>query len=185
MNLLFNLVAVQPIHSAKFHGGGSYGEVIFWALVKRLYGKVTEPAEVADASLSLFCAYDSRKYLDPEIIETCKKKDIPLFDINVQTPQEIIDANKIDTFYTPLYSLEKKWAIDVKDFVCTWHGVRALEMQYSWAGVGFAKKIGQKFEALVRYRESWKKYFYKPKYQDLAKRMAEGKTRTITVSEHS
>lgn len=171
MNLLFNLVAVQPIHSAKFHGGGSYGEVIFWALVKR--------------GAKFSCAYDSRKYLDPEILEACKEKDIPLFDISEQTPQEIIDANKIDTFYTPLYSLEKKWAIDVKDFVFTWHGVRALEMQYSWAGVGFAKKLGQKIEALVRYRESWKKYFYKPKYQDLAKRMAEGKARTITVSEHS
>ena len=171
MNLLFNLVAVQPIHSAKFHGGGSYGEVIFWALVKR--------------GVQFSCAYDIKKYLDPAIVEACKEKDIPLFDISVQTPQEIIDANKIDTFYTPLYSLEKKWAIDVKDFVFTWHGVRALEMQYSWAGVGFAKKLGQKFEALVRYRESWKKYFYKPKYQDLAKRMAEGKARTITVSEHS
>ena len=171
MNLLFNLVAVQPIHSAKFHGGGSYGEVIFWALVKR--------------GVQFSCAYDSKKYLDPAIVEACKEKDIPLFDISEQTPQEIIDANKIDTFYTPLYSLEKKWAIDVKDFVFTWHGVRALEMQYSWAGVGFAKKLGQKFEALVRYRESWKKYFYKPKYQDLAKRMAEGKARTITVSEHS
>ena len=171
MNLLFNLVAVQPIHSAKFHGGGSYGEVIFWALVKR--------------GAKFSCAYDSRKYLDPAILEACKQKDIPLFDISVQTPQEIIDANQIDTFYTPLYSLEKKWAINVKDFVFTWHGVRALEMQYSWAGVGFAKKYGQKFEALVRYRESWKRYFYKPKYQDLAKRMAEGKARTITVSEHS
>ena len=171
MNLLFNLVAVQPIHSAKFHGGGSYGEVIFWALVKR--------------GAKFSCAYDSRKYLDPAILEACKQKDIPLFDISEKTPQQIINENQIDTFYTPLYSLEKKWAIDVKDFVFTWHGVRALEMQYSWAGVGFAKKFGQKFEALVRYRESWKKYFYKPKYQDLAKRMAEGKARTITVSEHS
>ena len=171
MKLLFNLTAVQPIHSAKFHGGGSYGEVIFWALVKR--------------GVKFSCAYDSRKYLDPEILEACKHKGIPLFDISVQTPQEIVDANQIDTFYTPLYSLEKKWAIDVKDFVFTWHGVRALEMQYSWAGVSFAKKLGQKFEALVRYRESWKKHFYKPKYQALAARMAEGKARTITVSEHS
>ena len=171
MNLLFNLTAVQPIHSAKFHGGGSYGEVIFWALVKR--------------GAKFSCAYDSRKYLDPAILEACKQKDIPLFDITVQTPQEIIDANQIDTFYTPLYSLEKKWAIDVKDFVFTWHGVRALEIQYSWAGVDFAKKFGQKFEALVRYRNSWKKYFYKPKYQALAARMAEGKARAITVSEHS
>lgn len=171
MNLLFNLVAVQPIHSAKFHGGGSYGEVIFWALVKR--------------GVQFSCAYDSRKYLDPMILDACKTQNIPLFDISVQSPQEIIDANQIDTFYTPLYSLEKKWAIDVKDFVFTWHGVRALEMQYSWAGVGFAKKLGQKFEALVRYRESWKKHYYKPKYQALAARMAEGKVRTITVSEHS
>ena len=171
MNLLFNLVAVQPIHSAKFHGGGSYGEVIFWALVKR--------------GAKFSCVYDNRKYLDPAILEACKMQNIPLFDINEKTPQQIIDENQIDTFYTPLYSLEKKWDINVKDFVFTWHGVRALEMQYSWAGVGFAKKLGQKFEALVRYRESWKKHFYKPKYQALAVRMAEGKARTITVSEHS
>ena len=171
MNLLFNLTAVQPIHSAKFHGGGSYGEVIFWALVKR--------------GAKFSCAYDSRKYLDPAILEACKTQDIPLFDISEKTPQQIIDENQIDTFYTPLYSLEKKWDINVKDFVFTWHGVRALEMQYSWAGVGFAKKLGQKLEALVRYRESWKKYFYKPKYQALAARMAEGKVRAITVSEHS
>ena len=171
MNLLFNLVAVQPIHSAKFHGGGSYGEVIFWALVKR--------------GVQFSCAYDGKKYLDPMILDACKTQNIPLFDINEKSPQQIIDENQIDTFYTPLYSLEKKWDINVKDFVFTWHGVRALEMQYSWAGVGFAKKFGQKFEALVRYRESWKKHYYKPKYQDLAKRMAEGKARTITVSEHS
>jgi len=171
MNLLFNLVAVQPIHSAKFHGGGSYGEVIFWALVKR--------------GVQFSCAYDGKKYLDPMILDACKTQNIPLFDINEKSPQQIIDENQIDTFYTPLYSLEKKWDINVKDFVFTWHGVRALEMQYSWVGVGFAKKLGQKFEALVRYRESWKKHYYKPKYQDLAKRMAEGKARTITVSEHS
>ena len=171
MNLLFNLVAVQPIHSAKFHGGGSYGEVIFWALVKR--------------GVQFSCAYDSRKYLDPMILDASKTQSIPLFDISEKPPQQIIDENQIDTFYTPLYSLEKKWDINVKDFVFTWHGVRALEMQYSWAGVGFAKKFGQKFEALVRYRESWKKHYYKPKYRDLAKRMAEGKARTITVSEHS
>lgn len=169
--MLFNLVAVQPIHSAKFHGGGSYGEVVFWALVER------------QAKFS--CAYDSRKYLDPKIVDACKEKGIPLFDVSEKTPQQIIDENNIDAFYTPLYSLEKKWQIDVKRFVFTWHGVRALEMQYSSQGISFAKKLAQKAEALVRYRESWKKYFYKPKYQDLAKRIADGRAETITVSEHS
>jgi len=171
MSLLFNLVAVQPIHSAKFHGGGSYGEVIFWAMVKR--------------GTKFSCAYDSRKYLDEKIIEACKVNDIPLFDISEKDPQQIIDENNIDAFYTPLYSLEKKWTIDVKRFVFTWHGVRALEMQYSSQGIAFAKKFAQKAEALVRYREIWKKKFYKPKYQELAARIADGRAETITVSEHS
>lgn len=171
MNLLFNLVAVQPIHSAKFHGGGSYGEVIFWALVKR--------------GAKFSCVYDSRKYLSPDILEACEKCSIPLFDIAEKTPQQIIDENAIDAFYTPLYSLEGKWQIQVKRFVFTWHGVRALEMQYSWQGVGFAKKLAQKLEALVRYRDCWKKYFYAPKYRDLAARIADGRAECITVSEHS
>ena len=88
MNLFFNLVAVQPIHSAKFHGGGSYGEVIFWALVKR--------------GAKFSCVYDSRKYLSPDILEACGKCSIPLFDIAEKTPQQIIDENAIDAFYTPL-----------------------------------------------------------------------------------
>lgn len=171
MNLLFNLVAVQPIHSAKFHGGGSYGEVIFWALVNR--------------GAKFSCVYDSRKYLSPDILEACEKCNIPLFDIAKNSPQQIIDENAIDAFYTPLYSLEKKWQIQVKRFVFTWHGVRALEMQYSWEGVGFAKKLSQKLEALVRYRDCWKKYFYAPKYRDLAARIADGRAECITVSEHS
>ena len=169
--ILFNLVAVQPIHSAKFHGGGSYGEVIFWAMVKR--------------GAKFACAYDSRKYLDTNIVEACKSNDIPLYDIAESSPQQIIDSNDIDAFYTPLYSLEKKWAIDVKRFVFTWHGVRALEMQYDSLGIAFAKKFAQKAEALVRYREIWKRRFYKPKYQELAARIADGRAETITVSEHS
>lgn len=180
MNLLYNLVAVQPIHNAKFHGGGSYGEVVFWALLNRI-----QSDEVQKKETKIFCAYDSQKYLDPEILLACKKNEIPLFDISQNSPQEIIDKNSIDTFYTPLYSLETKWQINVKRFVLTWHGVRALEMSYNPLGFSFAKTFSQKAEALVRYREKWKKYFYKPKYQLLAKRIAEGHVQAITVSEHS
>ena len=121
----------------------------------------------------------------PDIVAACEKNNIPLFDIAEKTPQQIIDDNAIDAFYTPLYSLEGKWQIQVKRFVFTWHGVRALEMQYSWAGVGFAKKFTRKLEALVRYREWWKKYYYAPKYRDLAARIADGRAECITVSEHS
>lgn len=171
MSLLFNLEAVQPIHSAKFHGGGSYGEVIFWAMVNR--------------GAKFSCIYDSRKYLSPDILAACESNGVPLYDLSVSSPQQIIDENNITDFYTPLYSLSPKWQVNVKRFVFTWHGVRALEMPYECQGVAFAKKLSQKVEALFRYREWWKKYYYKPKYQALAKCIAEGGVDTITVSEHS
>lgn len=181
MNLLYNLVAVQPIHSAKFHGGGSYGEVVFFALLRKL----SECAETVSPEVRLFAAFDAQKYLDPKIVSACQKHHVSLLDINDKTPQRIIDENRIDTFYTPLYSLEKKWDISVPRFVFTWHGVRALEMKYSTLGIKFAQTFSQKAEALVRYRDSWKKHFYKPKYERLAQRIAEGNAFAITVSEHS
>ncbi len=181
MNLLYNLVAVQPIHNAKFHGGGSYGEVVFFALLRKLF----ESAASVSSNVRLCAVFDSGKYLDPKIVSACKKYRIPLFDIREKLPQTIIDENRIDTFYTPLYSLEKKWDVSVPRFVFTWHGVRALEMKYSALGIRFARNFSQKAEALVRYRELWKKYFYKPKYERLASRIAEGKVFAITVSEHS
>ncbi len=181
MNLLYNLVAVQPIHNAKFHGGGSYGEVVFRAILEKLF--VEKAAECSD--VHLFAAFDAGKFLDPKIGEACKKFGVPLFDIREKSPQRIIDENRIDTFYTPLYSLEKKWDVSVPRFVFTWHGVRALEMKYSPLGVKFARTFSQKAEALVRYRELWKKHFYKPKYERLASRIAEGKVFAMTVSEHS
>lgn len=100
MNILFNLTAVQPIHSAKFHGGGSYGEVLFWKIVERLHFQTSSETH-------LFCAYDSKKHLDPEILNACRENRIPLCDIREKKPQSIVDENKIDTFYTPLFSLEK------------------------------------------------------------------------------
>lgn len=183
MNLLYNLTAVQPIHNAKFHGGGSYGEVVFYALLKHLYGNSV--GTIQDGVCKIYCIYNSQKHLDPNIISACRQHNIQLLDINEKSPQEFINQNAIDAFYTPLYSLEKIWNVDVKRFVFTWHGVRALEMQYSALGIAFAQSFSQKVEALVRYRNFWKQYYYQPKYQLLAKRIAEGNVQAMTVSEHS
>lgn len=123
MNLLYNLVAVQPIHNAKFHGGGSYGEVVFRALLEHL-----------DEEGKLFCAYDGKKYLDPDVIAACKERGIPLLDINESSPQKIIDENSIDTFYTPLYSLERKWNINVKG-LCS-RGMACVPLKCGTARLG-------------------------------------------------
>ncbi|MDR1760179.1 MAG: glycosyltransferase [Fibrobacter sp.] len=181
MNLLYNLAAVQPIHNAKFHGGGSYGEVVFWALLARLYSD----AAIQNENFKMFCIYDGKKYLNTNIIFACEKYGIPLLDINENLPQEMIEKHKINTFYTPLYSLEKKWRMNVEKYVFTWHGVRALEMRYSRLGIAFAKTISRKVEALVRYRDFWKKFYYKPKYNSLANQIAKGEVQAMTVSEHS
>lgn len=191
MRLLYNLTAVQPIHHAKFHGGGSYGEVIFWALLKHLHSSKTDELSCADSavnqkeSFKMFCLYDSKKYLNPNIVSACEEHSVSLFDIHEKIPQEIIKKQRIDTFYTPLYSLEKKWELEVPRYVFTWHGVRALEMNYSHLGFLFARSISQKIESLVRYRDAWKKFFYKPKYEELSQKIAKGKVQAITVSEHS
>lgn len=176
--ILFNLSATQPIHNAKFHGGGSYGEVLFLALVKALAKK----KEVEN----LFGIYDGKKILSDSVLNVCQTNGIFLFDKNKISPQEVIDQKKIDTFYTPLYSLDKIWDLRVKNFIFTWHGLRALEMRYSFSGVRFAQKIPRKLEALIRYRNSWKRYFYRPKYQKLAAQLLNEKGfYAITVSEHS
>lgn len=52
-------------------------------------------------------------------------------------------------------------------------------------GIFFTRTLSQKGEALLRYRECWKKHFYKPKYQALANRIANGSVQAMTVSEHS
>lgn len=179
MNILYNLVSVQPIHSAKFHGGGSYGEVVFFALVREI---LTMPTKERP---KLFCVFDSKKQLNGKIAQTCKENGISLLDLNEISPRDIVLKFQIDTFYTPLYSLDSKWNVPVRRFVFTWHGVRALEMRYSFAGIAFASKIAQKFEALVRYRETWKRFFYKPKYELLVRKIINGEVQTMTVSEHS
>ncbi len=58
MNLLYNLVAVQPIHNAKFHGGGSYGEVVFFALLRKLF----EGAESLSPDVCLCAVFNSKKW---------------------------------------------------------------------------------------------------------------------------
>jgi glycosyltransferase involved in cell wall biosynthesis len=106
--LLFDLTEIQPrADSIKFHGGGYYGEVVFFALAKK--------------TLNFIGIYNSKFYINPKILET----GIKIYDINEMSPQEIIDKEGIKTFYTPLRS---KWNLKVNRYLITWHGVRMLEM---------------------------------------------------------
>jgi len=108
MKVLFDLTEIQPrADSIKFHGGGYYGEVIFFALLKK--------------TKDFIGIYNSKSYINPKILES----GIKIYDINELSPQEVVEKEYVDTFYTPLYS---KRQLRVSRYIITWHGLRMLEM---------------------------------------------------------
>ena len=132
MNLLFDLTATQPSQEVKFHGGGLYGEVIFFALLKR-----TE---------NFIGIYDGKLYINSEILNS----GIKLYDINQISPKELIKQENIDLFYTPLYNNKYEWQLSVKRYAITWHGVRGLEMPYNDIVLYYAKNFKAKAKEMIK-----------------------------------
>jgi glycosyltransferase involved in cell wall biosynthesis len=158
MKVLFDLTEIQPrSDNIKFHGGGYYGEVIFFALLKK--------------TRDFIGIYNSKSHINPKILESGVK----IYDINEFSPQEVIEKEHIDTFYTPLYS---KWQLKVKRHILTWHGLRMLEMTdcgintYNYYNAfkikGFIRNI---FKRMVKKKYDEQAYIENAEY--------------ITVSEHS
>ena len=54
VKLLFDLVATQPNLSGKRHGGGRYGEIIFFRMLER--------------NISFSCFYDSTLWINPSVL---------------------------------------------------------------------------------------------------------------------
>lgn len=113
MSLLFDLIATQPSREAKFHGGGRYAEEVFFRMI--------------ELNQEFACVYDSTKYLNPEIKDSCAKHNIQLFDINLQNLDFIVKQHNINVLYSALPSFS-----NVNDFpdcviIGTIHGIRELE----------------------------------------------------------
>jgi glycosyltransferase involved in cell wall biosynthesis len=158
MKILFDLTEIQPrSDNIKFHGGGYYGEVIFFAMVKK--------------TQNIIGIYNSKSYMNPKILET----GIKTYDVNEISPQEIIDKEHIDVFYTPLRC---KWQLKVNRLIITWHGLRMLEMTDSGIAtyncyntlkiIGFIKSI---FKRVAKKTQDKQAHIEGAEY--------------ITVSEHS
>jgi hypothetical protein len=58
MKILFDLSVTQPNASGKFHGGGKYGIIVFFELLKK--------------DVHIDCIWDSSKYIDEDVLEVCK-----------------------------------------------------------------------------------------------------------------
>jgi len=158
MKILFDLTEMQPrTDGIKFHGGGYYGEVIFFALRQK--------------TQDIIGIYNKNFYINPKILET----GIKTYDINEFTPQEVIEKESIDTFYTPL---RNKWKLKVNRHIITWHGVRMLELADNGISTyNYYHKLKIRCFIKTIFNRMNKKTYDKEAYVENAE--------YITVSEHS
>jgi glycosyltransferase involved in cell wall biosynthesis len=163
MFLLFDLTATQPSSKAKFHGGGYYGEAVFFALLKR--------------TKNVIGMYDSKHYINPKILES----DIKIYDINQISPKEIIEKEEIKTFYTALHKDDYESQTGNIRQIITWHGVRELEMPYDCINFYYANNIKRKVKSI--YAFIMKKHLMKKYTNNVINNKA--KFEFLTVSEHS
>jgi len=170
MKLLFDLVTIQPAWDAKYHGGGVYGENVFFSLIKRL------------SEFEMVCIYDSKKYIRNDIILKCGELNIKLYDVNINKPKEVINIENIDVFYTPRQQWEDDWILDVKRCVTTWHDFFSLELIYDSVIWSYAKSPKEIIKAFVRF--AYPKYFFNRNYKRYEIMLKRG-VDFVTVSNHS
>ncbi|QEN06996.1 glycosyltransferase family 1 protein [Oceanispirochaeta crateris] len=113
MNILFDLVATQPIHGAVYHGGGEYSKAVFKAAVEKGY--------------KFDALYDGSKPLDEYIKNLCNEKEISLIDLVGRSFFEVYAG--YDVFFTglPYGRFDQAGECNTRLFF-TIHGVRSLEM---------------------------------------------------------
>jgi len=170
MKLLFDLVTIQPAWDAKYHGGGIYGEVVFFALAKHL------------CKFEMICIYDSKKYLGEDILSKCSELKIKLYDINMHKPKEIVSMENVDVFYTPRQQWERDWLLNTKRFVVTWHDFFSLELIYDRIIWNYVKSLKEFINAFARF--AYPRFFFN-RNRNRYKMMLERGVEFITDSNHS
>jgi glycosyltransferase involved in cell wall biosynthesis len=149
MKILFDLSATQPNVSGKFHGGGKYGIVVFFELLKR--------------EADIECVWDSSKYIGKDVIEACKNNLICLHDICNESLENIIDNGKYDVYYSALPSYIPWFEQKKTRYIGTIHGLRGIEITndifFLKYNLPFKEKIKTSLKLLFpkRYRQYDKK----------------------------
>ena len=95
------------------HGGGIYGEIVLRKIIE-LRRNVT-------------VAYDSRCWLNPEMIALCENNSVELVDISQCGFQSVIDSRRIDIFYSP-QPLDELYRLENCELVVTIHDLRSIEL---------------------------------------------------------
>ncbi len=168
-SLLFDLIATQPCGLGKRHGGGKYGEMVFFRMLER--------------GIKFSCMYDSRVWLNPEIESACREHGIPLYDIKKESVQTIVSGHGIDRVYSALPGERLSGISEGCELYGTLHGLRSLELPCD----SYFLKYQNSFRKTVKYfigrmfPAAWKHHLKKKCIRYFFK----SGVRLITVSEHS
>lgn len=172
MRLLYDLSATQPSPKSKFHGGGAYGEVVFFKLL-----------EYTDR-ITLAAYYDARSYINPDIIAAAKKHSIPLYDLNEIPVAEIIRKEKIDRVYSAMLNLNQNLPLGAVQVYTTVHGLRTLEMPFDSTMLSYAPSLKEKAKLLL-FMTAARKLYLKKLHKINGRLVDDDRITVITISNHS
>lgn len=165
--LLFDLVATQPNASGKRHGGGKYGEIIFFRMIER--------------GIKFDCFYDSRKWINPEVKNAAVQYRCKMHDIAANNLADIINKEKYENLYSPLPS-NFILNCNLCNVIVTLHGLRGLETPIDKMYWNYPTDFNSKVKWMIQ-KFAYKLWF-KKQYRDYA-RYFDGPCKIITVSDHT
>lgn len=167
MNLLFDLKATQPNTSGKRHGGGRYGEIIFYRMVER--------------QIKFSCFYDSKLWFNPNIQKICQQHDITLYDLQKENIEDIIKNHNIDRLYSCIPGkLAKLTCCEVYGTV---HGLREFETPFDSIFYKYQSSFKEKIKFTIK--KILTKRFHHKKHNEYLNTYINTPFHLITVSEHS
>lgn len=173
LNFLYDLTATQPTPDSKFHGAGTYGEIVFLKLL-----------QIFDAQkVAFFVAYDSKRYINEELINAADKLNLTFLDIQKESPKGICSKYKIDRFYSALLDESIPWEFANAQVITTVHGLRGLEMPLDRIALNYDKSVKTKIKDFLKLYIFNKRQIAKI-YKGY-KRFFVNDYKIITVSNHS
>lgn len=177
MKLLYDLTATQPSPESKFHGGGAYGEVLFFKLIELI--------EEGTFSIDqLYCYYNSKAYINPEILEEIKNHNIKLFDISSQSVKSMVQEGNITRLYSAMLNLNQNLPLGEIETYTTVHGLRTLEMPFDSIMFNYAKGLKEKIKYHL-FMGIAKNYYLKKLYIINGRLVTDKRIKVITISNHS
>lgn len=187
MKLLYDLTATQPSPESKFHGGGAYGEVLFFKLIQMIENGVFPSTSSGQAKLNhstLSCYYNSKAYINPQIVEACKNNNISLYDISTKSVKEIVNESGATRLYSALLNLNQDLPLGQIEIYTTVHGLRTLEMPFDPIMLNYASTLKEKIKFKL-YMGIAKNYYLNKLKSINGRLVTDSRIKIITISNHS